>query len=304
MICYVSQYAGFCFGVSLAVDAAYESYSSGACMLGEVVHNPSVVRDLESRGMRRVSDPEQIRPGEKALIRAHGVGEDVINRLRDLSIPVIDRTCPKVKRIHDIVRRATASGNRVVIAGNRSHPEVIGTMGWCAGAVVLETTSDAQEYAEAHSSEGAEICLVSQTTFNKKKYGEIRDILEAGGVKLIYHDTICLDTSDRQRETSEYSKKVDCVIIVGGMNSSNSTKLYEIARSNCKAMHVESAYGMDIGEVVRLNAVFITGGASTPIENVALAVDTLKNACREAGVPFELYAQGRAALFFEPVALR
>lgn len=288
MICYISKYAGFCFGVSLAVNSAYENVQNGTCMLGEIVHNPTVMTDLKNRGMRMVESVEEIKPGESALIRAHGVPEDVILRLNHLSVPIIDRTCPKVKKIHVIVRKACAEGKRIVIVGNANHPEVIGIIGWCDKSEVIQNESDAFNLINDPANRQDEICLVSQTTFNKKKYESIRDLLINGGLRVDYHDTICLDTSNRQREVSLYADKVDCVVVVGGINSSNSTKLYEIAKESCKkAIHVQSAADMDVKDVIDSDAVFVTGGASTPVENVTLAVETIKRVCLENGILFE-----------------
>lgn len=147
MKCIIPKHSGFCFGVSLAVNAAYENLNEHTYMLGEVVHNPSVINNLQLKGLKLINSIEEIpQKDSSALIRAHGVPESVIHELNQRNIGIIDKTCPKVKRVHDIVANASERGLDIIVVGTPNHPEIIGTIGWSkTNTILLHDINDAKK---------------------------------------------------------------------------------------------------------------------------------------------------------------
>jgi len=292
MKCIVPKNSGFCFGVSLAVKAAYENAGNSAYMYGEVVHNPLVVNDLISRGLPLVNNLSEISTGNdaKILIRAHGVPKAVMEEVSSLGLDAIDKTCPKVKKIHDIVSEASNRGLDVIVVGKPNHPEVNGIMGWCSTrAFLFDTIEDAKAQVPDIVFSDNGICMVSQTTHNDKKYKDIHDYCSSVLNNIEFHDTICAATSDRQSEIRELAQSADSVIVVGGKKSSNVTKLYEIASEYCDVVyHVENEKEIDVAKIGSLNIVVIASGASTPNENVESVVTVISEYCNRNNINFEL----------------
>lgn len=279
MIGYVSKYCGFCFGVSLAVKSAYdESKDDKLYMYGEVVHNPIVIKNLTEKNVSIIHNTEEVSKilSPKVLIRAHGVSESTIKSLEKYSAKIIDKTCPKVKRVHNIVSKSHKENKKIIIVGNPSHPEIIGINGWCnCLATIIKNIDHAKEIISSLNPSDT-FCMVSQTTFNYEKYLEIYKFLIKYLKNIEFYNTICNDTSNRQKEIINLSKKVDMVIIVGGKNSSNSTKLFEIAKENCKyAQHIETKNDLDFSKLDLISTFAICSGASTPIESIKMVIDCI-----------------------------
>lgn len=265
--------AGFCFGVKRAVDKVYELIESGAqpiYTLGPIIHNESVVADLEEKGVR-VIDEQDIPAIEKGtvVIRSHGVGKAVYDSLKAQGLSYVDVTCPFVLKIHRIVERESGQGRHIIIVGNPDHPEVKGICGWCQGSyTVLETESEAENF-EPKSHE--EICVVSQTTFN---YNKFKDLVEILGKKRYYkHDsvflnvlnTICNATEERQKEAKSIAGEVDTMLVIGGRHSSNTQKLFEICKKECgNTYYIQTPVDLDLKMFHHSSYVGITAGASTP----------------------------------------
>lgn len=268
--------AGFCFGVKRAVDAVYKALEEGRriATLGDIIHNRQVIEDLESRGVRsyeRVSDI----PAECCIvIRAHGVGKDVYDEIGGREY--IDLTCPFVAKIHKIVEKHYAEGYKIVIVGDASHPEVIGINGWCgyeAEIIDSETGKINSDLSEKP------LCIVAQTTINKKNFVQIVQNIKNTCKSTLEFDTICSATKDRQEEAAELAASSDCMIVIGGKKSSNTRKLFEISKKLCpNTYHVETAEDIP---TERYNKIGITAGASTPariIQEVVKAMsENLKN---------------------------
>ncbi|MBO4899125.1 MAG: 4-hydroxy-3-methylbut-2-enyl diphosphate reductase, partial [Lachnospiraceae bacterium] len=187
--------AGFCFGVRRAVDTVYDLSSSEKKIYtyGPIIHNETVVDDLGRRGVGIVNSLDEIRglnPAETVIvIRSHGVSELIYNEIADMGFEIVDTTCPFVKRIHDAVREASENGEEILILGSPEHPEVQGIMGWCHGPVqTIEDVESARGYKPLTD---RPVTLVSQTTFNHKKFEDIVEILISAEYNVNVMNTIC-----------------------------------------------------------------------------------------------------------------
>ena len=264
----VAEHAGFCFGVRRAVDKVYElieSQEKPIYTLGPIIHNESVVGDLEAKGVKVIENIEQlhsVRDGG-VVIRSHGVGRAVYELMESLGLSYVDVTCPNVLKIHKIVERESKAGKNIVIIGNAKHPEVEGICGWSVSKpVVIETVEEAEEYQAMN---GNPVCIVSQTTFNYNKFKDLVEILEKKRYDNNVLNTICNATEDRQRETKQIAKEVDTMLVIGGKHSSNTQKLYEISKCECgNTYYIQSPVDLDSEMFQSSSCVGITAGASTP----------------------------------------
>lgn len=263
----VGKHSGFCFGVKAAVKVAEQYASDGASCLGEIIHNEGVVKSLTEKGLRFVDSPDDV-DGGKVIIRSHGVGRAVYDKIREKGLDLIDATCPFVKKIHEIVEKYDKDGYKIVIIGKRNHPEVIGIDGWCeGGAEVVESIEELDARLESLKS-AEKLCFVAQTTFSKKKYDEIVKKIPNSGLKTVeIFDTICYTTIERQSEAMDLAFRNDKVLVVGSKSSSNTTKLYE----TCKAIRKETYHIERIADLKNIffkpdDRVAIVAGASTPEE--------------------------------------
>ncbi len=259
---------GFCFGVKRAVETVYEqAEKTGGDIYtyGEVVHNEMVVADLEKKGVKVLDDRAALKAVESGtvIIRAHGVAKEVYDQIGAQGLTLIDATCPFVKRIHKIVEKESAEGKQIVVIGNPRHPEVEGIVGWCNhGATVIETVEEAENFVPKPEKE---VCIVSQTTFNYNKFQYIVEIFQKKGYNVTVANTICNATEERQKEAKEIAASVDAMIVIGGRNSSNTRKLYEICSKECPNTYFIQTLDdlhLELPKSVRL--VGITAGASTP----------------------------------------
>lgn len=262
--------AGFCFGVKRAVDTVYhllEDKEKKVYTLGPIIHNEQVVQDLDANGVGVVCNPEEI-SGEDGnatlVIRSHGVPQDVIRRIKEKGICYEDATCPFVKKIHQTVEEYSAKSYRIIIIGSKDHPEVQGILGWTNGrGTVIETAAEAEDFSLANPHE--KICIVSQTTFNYKKFQELVEIFSEKGYDIIAVNTICNATSTRQKEAEELAARSDAMIIIGGRHSSNSRKLYEISKNQCEnTFFIQTADDLKGIPFDSFASLGITAGASTP----------------------------------------
>ena len=266
----VANSAGFCFGVKRAVDLVYEQTMKGGPLytFGPIIHNEEVVKDLEKRGVRVIESLEQLPELEKGrvIIRSHGVGKAVQERIEADGFEVLDATCPFVKKIHRIVSEHSAAGEHIVIVGNPKHPEVEGICGWCdpEHTTVIENEQDAENF---RLPEKKNVCIVSQTTYNNNKFKNLVEIIENKGyyISVCILNTICNATDERQTEARSLARKSQAMIVVGGSHSSNTQKLFEICKEECKnTYYIQTPEDLDLTELRGLDDVGITAGASTP----------------------------------------
>lgn len=269
----VAKSAGFCFGVEKAVNTVYEQLDQGKEIytFGPIIHNEEVVRELEEKGVRVVEGIEELRAltTGTVIIRSHGVSREIYRMIHDQGLECVDATCPFVKRIHQIVERESTAGKKILIVGNPGHPEVEGIRGWSnTETVVVESPEAAEQFTEDKKYtdwKAAEVCIVSQTTFNYKKFKDIVEIFSKKGYNVIVVNTICNATEERQTEAKEIASKVASMIVVGGAHSSNTRKLYEICKEECEATYfIQTLDDLRLEIPKAASPVGITAGASTP----------------------------------------
>ncbi len=264
----VAKTAGFCFGVKRAVEKVYEQTETAGKPIytyGPIIHNEEVVKDLEKRGVRVLETEEELKnlTGGVVVIRSHGVSRHIYQILEERGIQVVDATCPFVRKIHRIVEEQTAAGRKVIIIGNSAHPEVEGIKGW--GNDDTLAVDSPEEVEKVSFPPGTKVCIVSQTTFNYNKFKELVEKFSEKRYDILVLNTICNATQERQAEAKEVASKVDAMIVIGGKNSSNTQKLYEICKKECENTHYIQTLGDFNPECVSsVSSVGITAGASTP----------------------------------------
>lgn len=263
----LAKSAGFCFGVKRAVEQVYEQIEKGGPIYtyGPIIHNEEVVNDLAGKGVQVINSEKELQSlkAGTVVIRSHGVPKRIYDRIDENGLTCIDATCPFVKRIHKIVQKESEEGHQIVIIGNAGHPEVEGIMGWAKSpAFVVES---AEEIEKIPVKPDSTLCIVSQTTFNYKKFKELVEIFEKKGYNIIVVNTICNATEERQTEARDIASKVDAMIIIGGRHSSNTRKLYEICREQCSATYfIQTLDDLHLDLPKAASLVGITAGASTP----------------------------------------
>ena len=262
----LAKSAGFCFGVKRAVDTVYEQTGKkNVYTFGPIIHNEEVVKDLEKKGVFVINTMEELDDITEGtvIIRSHGVSSAVYEALQKKGVEIVDATCPFVLKIHNIVKQESANGKQIVIIGNEKHPEVEGIMGWSKTQVhVVDTAEKAQNL---QLDPQREVCIVSQTTFNYNKFKELVEIISEKGYNIIIRNTICNATEERQTEAREIAKRVDAMIVVGGSSSSNTRKLYEICKNECKdTYYIQTLNDLDMTSLGMADCIGITAGASTP----------------------------------------
>lgn len=269
----VAKSAGFCFGVERAVQMVYdeaETEPGRVYTMGPIIHNEFVVNDLAKKGVRSIEDDLICREtGEKpdenstVIVRSHGISEDLYKKLQSTGCKIVDATCPFVQKIHAIVKEEYARGSQIVIVGSPSHPEVQGIRGWAGGSCTVVESKEQARNLKLDLDKC--VCIVSQTTFNLGKFLEIVEIIEGLGYHVVVKNTICNATRERQAEALDLAKKSDCMIVIGGKASSNTQKLYEICKSQCKnTYYIQTQEDLVTVDIQPYSCVGITAGASTP----------------------------------------
>ena len=265
----VAKSAGFCFGVDRAVKLVYGELEKGnksVATLGPIIHNADVVNDLTDKGVRIADSVDDLKEGEKAVIRSHGVGKKIYEGLDQKGNAYIDATCPFVARIHKIVREKTEEGYFILIAGDKDHPEVQGIVGHCDENYYVFKDEDQLKsfFSKNYKNLEKKLAIVAQTTYNILIWGECLKVIPKDDENILVFDTICNATSQRQSDAALLSKEVDVMIVVGGKNSSNTIKLYNVCSENCPSYHIENAdelYSLNLKNAEKIG---ITAGASTP----------------------------------------
>ena len=259
----IAEHGGFCRGVQRAVDTAMTVDPVNTYILGELIHNPTVTKQVSARGIETVDSVSQVPEGATLILRSHGVAEKVYRDCAAKNIKIIDCTCPFVRHTQKIVASLAKTDKMIVIAGEKTHPEVVGLNGWCGeNAVII----DSPDFSDFSVFEGKNVAIVSQTTFSEEKFEKIiKNIKKACKKTVEIFKTICYTTKERQREAEALSAQCDAVIVLGGLNSSNTEKLYEICKANCaNVIRLSDASGFDPEQIKSFNKVGIVSGASTP----------------------------------------
>ena len=277
----IGKTAGFCYGVRRAVNETKKELenSSEICCLGEIVHNKSVVKDLEERGITFVNDIDECKG--KVIIRAHGESKETYKKLKEKGIEIKDLTCPKVLKTHELAEEYIKHNYFIVLIGVQGHPESIGTLSFCGeNSYLLQDKSNIKEMVDKiNESKLKDILILAQTTYNSKKFDDIVEEIkkELNGKNIKVKKTICEATKIRQNETTKIAKKVDAMIIVGDKKSSNTNKLYDISKEYCKrTFFVQTAEELHIEELKNAKEIGIMAGASTPEEDIAKIIEKVK----------------------------
>ena len=277
-----AKHGGFCQGVKKAVDTALSVDPENTYILGEIVHNPEIVEQIAARGIRTVDSVTEVPDGSKLIIRSHGAAKSVYDECEKRNISVIDCTCKFVLRSQRIIREEYAKGKAIVIIGDGAHPEVVGLNGWCdhSAYIFSSETEDFSIFSEK------DCCVVTQTTFLQEKFEKIiKNINNKRGKTVEVFQTICYTTIERQNEADELSKQCDAMIVIGGRNSSNTNKLFEICAKNCKnVIRLERVTELKNKTIKGFKKVGIVTGASTPngqTQEVLMVMETEAKATME-----------------------
>jgi len=277
----VGKTAGFCYGVKRAVDGATQEIVKAKepiYCLGEIVHNKQVIEKLEQLGVKCVETLQEAKG--TVLIRAHGVPKEVYNVAEELRIKLQDYTCPNVLRVQNIAQEYSEKDYFIFLLGTKNHPENIATLSHCGeNYFIFEEEESIEKALEIfEKSKIKKLLLIAQTTFSFERFCKIEKRLQKEikeDVTLVVKNTICKTTQIRQNETEELSKKVDAMIIIGGKNSSNTKKLYEIAKKHCEdTILIESA--KELNGKKEVPKIGIMAGASTSKESIEEVINFLK----------------------------
>ncbi|GHU62487.1 4-hydroxy-3-methylbut-2-enyl diphosphate reductase [Clostridia bacterium] len=317
-----AKHMGFCGGVERAVRMAREAAQGRGAQdrgtglaavwsVGPIIHNAAVMNDLIAVGLHVADSLDAVPDGATVIVRSHGEGASFFEQARSKNVKIVDATCPKVGRIHALVRKAANDGKRVVIVGDAEHPEVRGIVDWASiqqqdsGAqqdrgtgllscqskteglslcpvcpCVVATVDEARALAAATAAAAADqsLFVVSQTTFHKDEFARISAVFENAQIE----NTICDATRLRQESCRDLAEEVDLVVVVGDRNSSNTKKLFEIAKNGGKkrAILVENKSEISLKHLIGCDRVGLTAGASTPeqiVEEVILSMSEFRS---------------------------
>ncbi len=278
----VAKRAGACYGVERALRMVGEAAEQGGVVrtLGPLIHNPRVVADLASRGIGEVGDLDELAPGSTVVIRSHGVVPSVIEEVRAHGLTVLDATCPHVKKAHESASLLASEGYQVVIVGEPGHPEVEGILGHAGeDAIVVDDPAELAGKAIKR-----QVGVVVQTTQTRELLKAVVDELLPRVGELRVFTTICEATRQRQHAADDLARQADCMVVVGGKNSGNTTRLAEICRASCPATHhIEGADELDPAWFQGVSRIGVTAGASTPadqIESVCAAIEAMTGGSR------------------------
>lgn len=265
---------GFCFGVKRAVKLSTDilKEKNEAYSFGELVHNQQMVEKLETEGLKVFKNENDI-SNSTVIIRSHGVSKETKNRFSELKNEVLDCTCPVLKNIYKKIEEKYNSGYEIIIVGDKTHPEVIGLAGQIADKAIIVGNEEEAELIKNKKN----LYIISQTTNTIEKFLKISDIIKRTNEKVIVENTICNATALRQKSCEELAKLVDAMIVIGGKKSSNTEKLFQIAKKHCNnVFKIETFKDLSLQDVSKFNTIGVTAGASTPdwiIEEVVNKMD-------------------------------
>lgn len=272
-----AKHSGFCFGVKRAIQKTLESIennennSGNIFTCGQLIHNASVTDELARKGVNIIPSPDEAGINDTIIVRSHGEPKAFYKAAEKNGVKIVDATCPFVSKIHQLVSDAHNQGKNIIIVGDKNHPEVIGINGWCDDtACIFNSSKDAETFNKDSA------FLVSQTTLKKETLEEVIAALTKEGVVLEVQNTICNATHQRQKSAADLAEKVDAMIVIGGRNSSNTQKLYEICKkkqNNC--FFIEDIGDLPLKELEKYNTIGIAAGASTPERVIKEVISTM-----------------------------
>jgi len=271
----VADNAGFCFGVKRAIKMANDTMDAAgarAKSLGSLIHNPQVVNSFRKRGLEVVADLDSVDPEDTVIIRSHGVGPELKSQAAGLGLKVVDTTCPFVTKAQQYAAKLIADGYKVVMIGDKNHPEVIGVVAHTQNqAIVLDTVAEAEKLKFI-----PRMGVVFQTTHAIGHVQEIVGALLKRGKEVRVFNTLCGATTSMQKTAIELSSEVEAMVIVGGRQSANTAQLAEVCRKvNPRVLQIEAADEIDEDWFQGLTRVGLSAGASTPDEVIAEVLDRI-----------------------------
>ena len=257
----LAESLGFCYGVKRAIKLARENAAPDgtACTLGPIIHNPQMVARLAAEGVGNVSSLEEMTSGT-IIIRSHDVGPQVYDEAEKMGLSLVDATCPHVKKAQMAANELAQDGYEVVIVGEKRHPEVRSIYEWSGHkAMVVETEAEASALQPC-----GRLGIVAQTTFSGEKFKSIvmRLLDKSNDVRIVR--TICTATDQRQAAAVALAGQVQLMLVIGGKNSANTTRLAQLCAEKCKTYHIETAAELQDEWFDKIEKIGITAGASTP----------------------------------------
>ena len=256
---FLAEYLGFCYGVKRAIKIARANADGKCCTLGPIIHNPQMVEKLRTEGVDAAENLSEIDEGT-VIIRSHGVGPKVYEEIKAKGLKIVDATCPHVKKAQLSARELVQQGYDVVIVGEKNHPEVKSIFEWAEKrTTIIETVAEAEIFAPCQK-----LGIVSQTTVSSEHFEKVvlQLLRKSSDIKILR--TICTATDQRQKAAMELAEKVDVMIVIGGRNSANTTKLAKLCEKKCKTYHIETANEISHDWFNQSKKIGITAGASTP----------------------------------------
>lgn len=278
----IGKTAGFCFGVKNAINNVIDelNVNKKVFCLGELVHNTQITEDLKKKGAKFIDNIEEAK--KSVIIRAHGIPKNIYKKAQELNLEIKDLTCPKVLHIHNIAEEFSKKNYFIFLVGQKEHPETIGTISFCGEkSIIIETIQDVEKAVKTFKQTTSKNALViAQTTYSINKFNEICEKLQKNITNIEIKNTICNATKMRQEETKKIAQEVNAMVIIGGKHSSNSNKLYEIAKKYCnKVLFVETKENLDINLLKNEEKIGVMAGASTPKKSIQEIVDIIKKTC-------------------------
>lgn len=279
----VGKSAGFCGGVLNSVNKELKYLDDNKKMycLGELVHNKQVVSNLENKGLEIIESLDKVPDNSKVIIRAHGIAKEIYDEALKRNIQLYDLTCPKVLRIHQLAKQYNKEGYFIILIAHKIHPEVLGTISYCGeDSAIIETEDDIDNVVnKVNNSSCKKVVVMAQTTYSVDKFNKIVEILKQkikNDCEFLVNNTICNATDIRQKETKKLASLVDCMIIIGGKNSSNTKKLFDISEETCKKTYLVEDVNELEDDFSLYEKIGIMAGASTPNESIEEVVSYLK----------------------------
>lgn len=272
----IAKDSGLCYGVKRAIQIAKETLSKEkgkVFTLGDLIHNPQVISDLEQQGIRSREDMDELTEGT-VIIRSHGVSPDIYKKIEEKNIKIVDATCPIVKRIQRLVEALAEEEEEIVIVGNKKHPESRGLIGYSQGkGIIVESEEQAQKMPKKKRR-----AVLVQSTQDMNLFQKVAAALIERTEEIKVFNTICQSTQTRQKSTSELASRVDTLFIIGGKNSSNTNKLYQISKRVLPNTHFIVNSAQITSEMLKgAKKIGLSGGASTPPEAIEEAVARIKS---------------------------
>jgi len=275
----VAPNAGFCFGVKRAIDLVekiLENSQGPVFCWGELIHNPIMMNRLKKKGLKVIDDLKDFKINSIFVIRSHGITLEDLNLIKNKTNQIVDTTCPFVKKAQNWAKKFNEQGLKVVIIGDKNHIEVKGINSRADNqAFIIDSALELENIKEKLSEK---VGIVCQTTQKSSKLMKIIQKLKELKIDFELQDTICLDSTQKQKEVKEICDEPDLLIVIGGLNSSNTTKLAEIGKSKkIKTYHIEKAEDILQKWFLKEDTVFLTAGASTPPDEVIKAKKIMEN---------------------------